>query len=260
MKRLMDLKMRRQRTTRMGGIVPKIMPGVWGMEMRPPSDAFVNEALTSHYKNVLNNREMNDGEDVDLADAEDVNSLIEVLQTQRNTSIQDLELLITSQRWQWIKNSDPETLEHVLEIAIQLWLFCKPDIKDVSRSLQQVVHDALPQAGIVAPSDLTRLRSDYSAVNLTKPRIIKIVYTSYLEEHLTFVGKTNLLVFRHVSALIEHQRSPVGFVLLEKAHLLTILLTMLQCDLSTWFPEGDDQHRQTPLSRGTDLREAEKED
>jgi hypothetical protein len=98
----------------------------------------------------------------------------------------------------------------VVNLAIHLWLFTKPETFLWSQDLKDVVRQNLPSCNtpqIPAAEGAQSLSSDFSAKNLTRKGGIRMVWTSYLGEHLTFVGKDQLRVFRHASVLREYAKS-----------------------------------------------------
>jgi hypothetical protein len=53
----------------------------------------------------------------------------------------------------------------------------------------------------------SRRATNFTANNLARKGGIGLVWTSYLGEHLTFVGKAQLRIFRHASVLRQYVKS-----------------------------------------------------
>jgi hypothetical protein len=195
-----------------GDLMSRIMPKVWGMETRPKTQQYVNRAHYNHYRDILYNKQLNDGEHIELEKLEDVSELVQVLRHNKDLSIAEIEDKIRGKSWTWLTDTEEKTLDRAVELAVRLWLFAKPVLTDKTASLQNAVRRGLPSMVAPTASDLRYLKSDFSAKSLIEIGGMTLVYTSYLDEHLSFAEKKHLRVFRHASALYHLDASPKGYV------------------------------------------------
>jgi hypothetical protein len=193
-------------------LMPRVMPNVWGMETRPKTQQYVNRAHYNHYQDILYDKQLNDGEHIDLKKLEDVSGLVKHMRTNKHMTISEIEEQIRGKSWSWLGDTEEKTLEKVVEMAIRLWLFVKPVLKDRTASLEGVLRQSLPTVIAPTASDLRYLKPDFSAKSLIDIGDITLVYTSYLDEHLSFAEKKHLRVFRHASALYHYEAAPEGYV------------------------------------------------
>jgi hypothetical protein len=133
-------------------------------------------------------------------DRNDIIDLVDLVGASRDKPIEQIRDDIRAADPKWmVSTADRDSLLAALEFVIRLWLFIKPQLADGTRLLSQVVAAERPQT----PPKQQRSR----AKSLTRKGGIKIEWTSYLSDHLTFVGKARLRVFRHVAALRKYSQS-----------------------------------------------------
>ena len=207
-----DIRLHCLRKAERDNLMPRVMPSVWGMETRPKTQQYVNRAHYNHYREILYNKHLNDGEHIDLKKLEDVSGLVKHMRTNKHLTISEIEEQIRGKSWSWLGDTEEKTLDKVVEMAIRLWLFVKPVLTDRMASLEGVLRQSL--STVIAPtaSDLRYLKPDFSAKSLIDIGDITLVYTSYLDEHLSFAETKHLRVFRHASALYHYEVAPEGYV------------------------------------------------
>jgi hypothetical protein len=179
-----------------------LLLGVWGLTFG--HDVNYSAAYTDHCKNLLVLLSGHASTQIDRNDIIDIVELVGARRDKPIGQIQD-EIRVADPKWM-ISAADDDSALAALDFVIRLWLFIKPDLGHGSRTLAQVVAAELPPPA--APQLKSgNLACDFCAKSLTRKGGIKIEWTSYLSDHLTFVGKGRLRVFRHVSALQKYCRS-----------------------------------------------------
>jgi hypothetical protein len=163
-----------------------LLLGVWGLTFG--HDVHHPAAYIDHCRSLL---DLLAGHSSSQIDRKDIIDLVELVSASRDKPIEQIR--------DEIRAADPKWM-------IRLWLFIKPQLSDGTQTLSQVVAAELPQhrTSQQNPGHLTR---DFCAKSLTRKGGIKIEWTSYLSDHLTFVGKARLRVFRHVAALRKYSQS-----------------------------------------------------
>ena len=179
-----------------------LLSGVWGLTFG--HDIHHSAAYIDHCRNLL---DLLAGHSSSQIDRKDIIDLVELVSGSPDRPIEQIrdDIRATDSKWM-ISAADSDSLLAALEFVIRLWLFIKPQLADGTRTLSQVVAVELPQrrSPLHNPGHLTR---DFCAKSLTRKGGIKIEWTSYLSDHLTFVGKERLRVFRHVAALQKYSQS-----------------------------------------------------
>jgi hypothetical protein len=179
-----------------------LLLGVWGLTFG--HDVHHPAAYIDHCRNLL---DLLAGHSSSQIDRKDIIDLVELVGASRDKSIEQIKGDIRAANAKWMISAvDNDSLLAALEFVIRLWLFIKPQLADGTRTLPQVVALELPQhrTSQHSPGHLTR---DFCATSLTRRGGIKIEWTSYLSDHLTFVGKARLRVFRHVAVLRKYSQS-----------------------------------------------------
>jgi hypothetical protein len=179
-----------------------LLLGVWGLTFG--CDVHHSTAYTDHCRNLLSLLEGHSSSQVDRNDIIDLVELVSANQDKPVVQIRD-EIRAPDLKWMVSPADDDSTLA-ALDFAIRLWLFIKPVLEDGTRTLCQVVTAELPER-TARRHYYGHLSRDFCAKSLTRKGGIKIEWTSYLSDHLTFVGKARLRVFRHVSALQKYSQS-----------------------------------------------------
>ena len=197
-----------QRERLSGELAPvrDLLPGVWGLSRTAPSHRL--EAYREHWKESVSSVE-----DADLllalASQRNVTELIGIVKGNSQGSVEDVETAITGANLNALENgSDPVSVSAALRFAMRLWLFTEPDLSNKSLTLGQLVGQRLPK--IASPTPLAHpnsLSDDFSAKSLTRKGGFRLVWTSYLSQHLTFEGTSRLRVFRHAAALRQYANS-----------------------------------------------------
>jgi hypothetical protein len=182
-----------------------LLLGVWGLNFG--YDVHYSAAYTDHCKNLLG---LLEGHSHSQIDRNDIIALVQLIDADRDKSIAQIRDDIRAADPKWmISGADDDSTLAALKFIVRLWLFIKPELKDGTRTLSQIVAAKLPKRAAPQhkPDHMSHLSHDFSAKSLTRKGGIKIEWTSYLSDHLTFVGKARLRVFRHVSALQKYSRS-----------------------------------------------------
>ena len=176
--------------------------GVWGLTFG--HDVHYFAAYTDHCRNLLG---LLTGHSASQADRNDIVELVEVVSADRDKPVAQIRDAIRKADPKWmISAADDESTLAALDFVVRLWLFVKPNLEDGTRTLSQAVAAELPEQAAFQQNS-GHLSRDFCAKNLTRRGGIKIEWTSYLSDHLTFVGKARLRLFRHVSALQKYSRS-----------------------------------------------------
>jgi hypothetical protein len=179
-----------------------LLLGVWGLTFG--HDVHHPAAYTDHCKNLL---DLLTGHSSSQIDRNDIINLVELVDASRDKPIEQIRDDIRAADPKWMISAiDNDSLLAALEFVIRLWLFIKPQLADGTRTLSQVVAAELPQCK-TSQHNPDHLSRDFCAKSLTRKGGIKIEWTSYLSDHLTFVGKARLRVFRHVAALRKYSQS-----------------------------------------------------
>lgn len=181
--------------------VRRLLPGVWGLASTAPSHRL--EAYKEHWKETVSSIE---DPDLSLTSQQNVTNLIAIVRGNSDGSVEDVETAILGAELDALANStDPVSVSAALKFAMRLWLFTDPDLSDKSLILSQLVKKQLLQITRSTHLDgLSCLSEDFSAKSLTRKGGFRLVWTSYLSEHLTFEGTSRLKVFRHASALRQY--------------------------------------------------------
>jgi hypothetical protein len=186
-----------------------LLHGLWGLDLNSRSAAY-----TDHLDDVLSLQDISNGDRFMLADSLDVIDLINRIKDKQQDPLQDIKNDLQRSHPTWMLGPVNEgSARKVIELAIRLWLFTNPEKFLWSQDLKDVVRQSLPTpateetlAAIAARS----LSSDFTAKSLSRKGGIRLVWTSYLGEHLTFVGKAQLRIFRHASVLREYAKLGTG--------------------------------------------------
>jgi hypothetical protein len=140
-------------------------------------------------------------------DINDIIELVDLVAASRDKPIARIaeEIRAADPKWM-ISATDDDSVLASLDFAIRLWLFIRPELKDGTRTLYQVVATELPKR-TASRHNSSHLSRDFCAKSLTRKAGLKVEWTSYLSDHLTFVGKARLRVFRNVKALRKYSQS-----------------------------------------------------
>ena len=181
--------------------VRDLLPGVWGLAPTAPS--YRLEAYREHWMETVTSI---DDADLLLASQQNVTKLIAIVRGSSQGSVKDVETAILAANLDALTNgSDPDSISAALRFAMRLWLFTEPDLSDNSLTLGKLVELQLPQLASSTPlAPSMSLSGDFSAKSLTRKGGFRLVWTSYLSQHLTFEGTSRLRVFRHASALRQY--------------------------------------------------------
>jgi hypothetical protein len=182
-----------------------LLLGVWGLNFG--YEVHYSAAYTDHCRNLLG---LLDGYSYSQIDRNDIIALVQLVDADRDKSIAQIRDDIRAADPKWmISGADDDSTLAALDFVVRLWLFIKPGLEHGTRTLSQVVAAELPERTTLQrkPDHLPHLSRDFCAKSLMRKGGIKIEWTSYLSDHLTFVGKTRLRVFRHVSALKKYSQS-----------------------------------------------------
>lgn len=156
--------------------------------------------------------------------------LVDTVRNDTSAKISDLIKSVQRASSSWARTAfDHTEAVRALQFATGLWLFCSPDLSNSSSTLAEATkthleksfsssstHTSVPATGAVASTGL--LSSDFSANSLTRKGGFYLIWTSDLAEHLTFVSKDQLRIFRHALILQKYQREqestcyPDGFL------------------------------------------------
>ncbi len=179
-----------------------LLLGVWSLAIG--ADVRFFEGYTEHCRNLLSPLNAHCSSAIDR---NDIVELVELVSAHRHQALAQIRDEITAADLKWmISTTDDESVQAALEFVIRLWLFVEPNLSNSALTLAQVVEQELPERASLLPG-LAHLAYDFSAKSLTRKAGIKIEWTSYLSEHLSFVGKSRLRIFRHVSALQKYANS-----------------------------------------------------
>jgi hypothetical protein len=181
-----------------------LLLGVWGLNFG--CDVHYSAAYTDHCRNLLS---LVDGHSTVQIDRNDIIELVRLVGAGagQRKSIGQIKGDIRAADPKWMASAaDDDSVLASLDFAIRLWLFIRPELDDGTRTLSEVVAGPLPER-TARPGTPGHLSHDFCAKSLTRKGGFKIEWTSYLPDHLTFVGKGRLRVFRHVSALQKYARS-----------------------------------------------------
>jgi hypothetical protein len=183
-----------------------LLQGLWGLDPSSRSAAY-----TDHLDDVLSLQDISNGDRFMLADPPDVIDLISRIKDKQQDPLQDIKNDLQRSPPTWMLGQvNEESARKVIDLAIRLWLFTNPEKLLWSQDLKDVVQQSLPIPAIpqkIAAAAVRHLSSDFTAKSLTRKGGIRLVWTSYLGEHLTFVGKAQLRIFRHASVLREYAKS-----------------------------------------------------
>jgi hypothetical protein len=195
-------------------IIRDLLHSVWRLELG--SNVGRAGPYLDHYQEL---RTLVDGDILRAhTDWKEVIELVNLIQTHsqinlhgidRPATLREIKDVVTAANPKWsVKPLNDELAERVIDFAIRLWLLIEPDLQNENLTLPQIIRQSLPEplaSNISCSRNL--LSSDFSAKSLTRKGGIRLVWTSSLSDHLTFVGKSQLRIFRHASVLREHQRS-----------------------------------------------------
>lgn len=123
-------------------------------------------------------------------------------------------LKATGSKWS-VAADDDKAVYRAIEFSVQLWLMVqpRPELHLVSHlTLEEIVAQSFKNPSTtpflaMKMSQYDRLSPDFGAKNLVRIGGIDIIWTSFLSEHLLFVGRHQLKVFAHVSLLRKYARS-----------------------------------------------------
>ena len=182
--------------------VQDILSGVWGLDPAAPHQL---EAYRDHWKE---SRSLINNDNLALSSRAHVVELISLVQGKCDLSVQDIESAVRAANLACLEDCyDDESASAALDFALRLWLFTEPDLEEKKSALSEVVAQKLPAALSQSHApDLPCLSDDFSAKSLTRKGGLRLVWTSYLSEHLLLEG-SQLKVFRHASALRRHAGS-----------------------------------------------------
>jgi hypothetical protein len=179
-----------------------LLLGVWGLIVG--RDVHYCAAYTDHCSSLLG---LLSGQSCSQMDRNDIIDLVGVVGASLDKSVGQMKHDVRAVDPKWmICEADDDSIVASLDFVIRLWLFIRPQFGDDSRTLSQVVASQLPARATHQPQSI-HLTRDFCAKSLTRKGGIKIEWTSYLSDHLTFVGKARLRVFRHVAALRKYSQS-----------------------------------------------------
>lgn len=183
-----------------------LLQGVWGLDSNPRPTAY-----TDHLEDVLSLQDISDSDRFTLASSSDIINLVGRIKTNQQNPLHDIKNDLQNSPPTWMPEPvTEESARKVIDLAIRLWLFTHPQTFLWSQGLKDIVQQSLPTPTATQTLAVTAARSlssDFSAKSLTRKGGIRLVWTSYLGEHLTFVGKAQLRIFRHVSVLREYAKS-----------------------------------------------------
>jgi hypothetical protein len=182
---------------------------IWGLDLSSPSAA----AYIDHYRNLLLSRDLFDGENLALRrwESADVINLINLVKERQHSPLGAIELAFQTANPNLLFNPpgfDRDiACQHALDFAVRLWLFTTIDFEDLNLRLSEAVQRSLPDGRRKAKPSLEVLSEDLSAKSLRRKAGIRMVWTSSFPEHLTFVTKDRLRIFRHASVLRQYSIS-----------------------------------------------------
>jgi hypothetical protein len=184
------------------GLVQCLLPSVWGLAPET-APSYRLAAYGEHWRETVTSI---DDVDLLLTPQRNVTKLIAIVRGSSQGSVGDVEAAIAKANLDALPNgADAVSVTAALRFAMRLWLFTEPDLSDKSLTLSQLVEKQLPQA--TTPTTLANyhhLSDDFSVKSLTRKAGFRLVWTSYLSQHLTFEGTSHLRVFRHASALRQY--------------------------------------------------------
>lgn len=212
----------------------QLLLGVWGIHLNGKAQHYAQSYLD--HCNEL--RSLFDEDGLSRANRTEIVELVGLVKQSQHNTLKEIEDEIRKAQFRWIAPlAGAESIRNVLSFAIRLWLFVEPDLSDQALTLAEVVERCLPRKSPArghpkkhrksktvskakapvfpfAPEKLPRekdqsliyLPEDFSEKSLTRKGAIKLEWSSYLSDHLTFMGKSRLRIFRHASAIQEHSK------------------------------------------------------
>ena len=222
----------------------ELLLGVWGINLTASVQHYAQSYLT--HCNELRSLFEEDG--VSRANRTEIVELVRLIKSAQNKTIGEIEDEIRKARLRWITPlAGDDTFRRVLDFAIRLWLFVEPDLSDQALTLAEAVEQCLPKRnqpgrnqkksrksvtvskanlstsgpdGPLRQNDqsLIYLPADFFEKSLTRKGAIKLEWSSYLPDHLSFTGNSRLRVFRHASAIQAFSKPPARY---EKPLLLS---------------------------------------
>ena len=181
--------------------VRDLLPGVWGLN--PTALSYRLKAYGEHWKESMS---LIDDAELTLNFHGNVTELIAIVRENSQGSVENVETAIAGANLRALEHDpDPISITAALRFSMRLWLFTEPELSDKSLTLRQLVEQKLPKTATSTDlAILHTLSDDFSAKSITRKGGFRLVWTSYLSEHLTFEGTSSLRVFRHASALRQY--------------------------------------------------------
>jgi len=212
----------------------ELLLGVWDLNHSTNLQHYAHPYLT--HCNELRSLFEEDG--LSKANRTDIVELVKLVKCNQNKTIEEIEDEISNANFHWINPlTRDDSIRNTFDFAIRLWLFIEPDLSDRSLTLPEVVERCLPRRFQKAEKSHTvstttwsisalassgrplkdedsspYLPVDFSEKSLTRKGGIKLEWTSYLADHLSFAGKSRLRVFRHASAIRQYSNPSIKYV------------------------------------------------
>lgn len=182
----------------------ELLLGVWDINPSINVEHFAYPYMT--HCNELRSLFEDDG--LSQANRTDIVDLVKLVKRSLNDNIKEIEDGIRKAKFRWINPlAGDDSIRNTLDFAIRLWLFIEPDLSNESLTLSEVVARCLPSHSSKNDESSSYLPVDFCEKSLTRKGGLKLEWTSYLPDHLTFAGKSRLRVFRHASAIQKHSKS-----------------------------------------------------
>jgi hypothetical protein len=185
-------------------ITQNILREVWGFALPHAVPRAKAASCFYHYENLLDNRQLLDDQSTRLRESNtqssDVIKLVSDLKQHAQSSIADIRSFLEHNPPIWLRHPHSrEAQDKVLNFAIRLWLFTKPDLRDGNSTLEKAVQSPLSKISTSSSNEYIWL--DFSANTLTQRAGFHIMWTSDVAEYLTFASKSVIRVFSHASVL-----------------------------------------------------------
>jgi hypothetical protein len=210
----LPVRQRKERLDREG--LCDLLDRVWGLDIN--SNVLQPAAYLQHYRRMHN---MLDGSIISIPDLQTLIDILNAIKMDRHLPLHQIKEDLKSTGSRWIVARDSEqAASKAIEFSVQLWLMVQPGPEihlDSHLTLEEIVAQSFENPSTAPPltmntSQHERLSPDFGAKNLIRIGGIEIIWTSFLSEHLLFVGRHQLKVFGHVSILRKYARSTERWV------------------------------------------------
>lgn len=170
--------------------VRELLQGVWDLDAAMPENCAA--AYIDHFKDVLLSLHEPSNSNLSL-DAGKVVEVVSLIRSNHHEPLQGIRdsLRVFQEAFGWAPANE-ESARKVITFALRLWLFTDAENFQWSQNLRDVVCQSLPLPVSPEMSPPRLLSSDFSAKNLTRVGGMKVIWTSYLSEHLRIVGNSQL--------------------------------------------------------------------